>query len=120
VRVEARLEREAVWLTLQQMAERSRRECSAITQHVRDVFKEAEIDEESNVQDAHIPGSTKPVGFFDFDVVISIGYRPKSGQARGFQRATPVLRNHLLRGETLNERPLGERGLSEIEETLDR
>jgi len=120
VRVDVRLERETIWLTQQQMAELFGRERSVITKHVRNVFKEGELDEESNVQNLHIAGSDRPVGFYDLDVIISVGYRVKSAQATRFRQwATRVLRDHLLRGYTLNERRLRERGLSEIEQTLD-
>jgi hypothetical protein len=49
-----------------------------ITKHIRNVFKEGELDEESNVQFLHIAGSDKPAGFYDLDVIIPVGYRVKS------------------------------------------
>jgi len=52
--VEVRLERDTVWLTQAQMAELFGRERSVITKHVRNVFREGELAEESNVQNLHI------------------------------------------------------------------
>jgi len=103
VRVEARLERDTVWLTQAQMAELFGRERSVVTKHVRNVFREGELDEKSNVQSLHIAGSDKPVGFYSLDVVISVGYRVKSARGTQFRIwATQVLREHLVRGYTVN------------------
>lgn len=122
VRVDVRLERETVWLTQAQMAELFGRERSVITKHVRNVFKEGELqEEESNVHFLHIAGSDKPVGFYSLDVIISVGYRVNSKRGTQFRIwATTTLREHLLRGYTLNERRLRERerGLEEIEQAV--
>ena len=54
------------------------------------------------------------------DAVISVGYRVKSPRGTQFRiRATRILRDHPVRGCTLNERRLAERGLREARETLD-
>lgn len=120
VRVDVRLERETVWLTQQQMAELFERERSVVTKHVRNAFKEGELDEESNVHFLHVAGSDKPVGFYSLDVVTSVGYRVKSLRGTQFRIwATRTLREHLLRGYTLNERRLRERGLGEIEQAVE-
>ena len=121
VRVDVRLERETVWLTQQQMAELFGRERSVVTKHVRNVFTEGELAEESNVHFLHVAGSDKPVGFYNLDVIISVGYRVKSKRGTQFRIwATHILRDHLVRGYTLNERRLRERerGLEEIEQAV--
>lgn len=103
VRVEARLERDTVWLTQAQMAELFARERSVITKHVRNVFREGELVEPSNVQNLHIAGSDKPVGFYSLDVIISVGYRVKSLRGTQFRIwATRVLRDHLVKGYSAN------------------
>ncbi|MBI5850131.1 MAG: virulence RhuM family protein [Planctomycetes bacterium] len=97
VRVDVRLERETVWLTQQQMAELFGRERSVITKPVRNLFKEGELGEESNVHFLHVAGSDKPVGFYSLDVIISVGYRVKSLRGTQFRIwATTTLREHLL------------------------
>jgi hypothetical protein len=53
VRVDVRLDHEAVWLTQDQMSQLFRRERSVITKHLRNVFSEGELDQESNVQNLH-------------------------------------------------------------------
>jgi len=75
---EVRLAGETVWLRQEQMAQLFGRERSVITRHVGNVFKDGELDEESNVQNLHIAGSDKSVKFYNLDVIISVGYRVKS------------------------------------------
>ena len=110
VRVDVRLEHGTVWLNQQQMAELFGRERSVITRHVRSVFREGELDEKSNVHFLHIAGSDRPVGFYNLDVIISVGYRVKSRRGTQFRIwATRTLREHLVQGYTLN-RPRLARG----------
>ena len=100
---EVRLAGETVWLRQEQMAQLFGRERSVITRHVGNVFKDGELDEESNVQNLHIAGSDKSVRFYNLDVIISVGYRVKSQQGTRFRQwATTTLREHLTRGYTLN------------------
>ncbi|MBF0201180.1 MAG: virulence protein RhuM/Fic/DOC family protein [Desulfamplus sp.] len=104
ISLEVRLEAETVWLRQDQMGVLFGRERSVITKHLRNVFAEGELDEKSNLQILHIGGSDKPVKFYNLDVTISVGYRVKSIQGTRFRQwATRVLRQHLLRGYTLNE-----------------
>ena len=57
---------------------------------------------------------------YNLDAVISVGYRVKSPRGTQFRiRATRTMRDHPVRGCTLNERRLAERGLREARETLD-
>jgi hypothetical protein len=103
VRVDVRLDADTVWLTQDQMRELFGRERSVITKHIRNIFNEGELDEESNVHFLHIAGSDKPVRFYNLDVIISVGYRVKSAQGTRFRQwATATLREHLVRGYTLN------------------
>lgn len=119
VKLEVTLENETVWLTQMQMADLFNRERSVITKHINNVFREGELDEKSNVQILHIALSDKPVTLYNLDVIISVGYRIKSSRGTQFRIwATRMLRNHLLKGYTLNEHRLRERGLQELEQTL--
>ena len=100
---------DTVWLTQQQMASLFQRERLVITKHIRNAFKEGELDEKSNVQNLHIAGSDKPVRFFNLDVVISVGYRVKSKRGTQFRIwATQVVRDHLLKGYSVNQRQLAD------------
>ncbi|MBI1747590.1 MAG: virulence protein RhuM/Fic/DOC family protein [Acidobacteria bacterium] len=122
VRVDVRLERETVWLTQEQMSQLFGRERSVITKHIRNVFREGELDAGAVcAKFAHTAenGKTYQVEHLNLDVIISVGYRIKSPRGTQFRIwATRTLRDHLLRGYTLNERRLRERGLGEIEQAV--
>ena len=103
--LEVRLERETVWLTQAQMAELFGRERSVITKHLRNIFREGELPEKGNVQNLHIPSSDKPVALYNLDLIISVGYRVKSLQGTQYRIwATRILKDHLVKGYTANER----------------
>jgi hypothetical protein len=72
------MQEETVWLTQKEMADLFQRDQSVISRHVNNVFKEGELDAESNMQKMHIANSDKPVAFYNLDVIISVGYRVKS------------------------------------------
>jgi Virulence protein RhuM family len=119
VQLDVRLDGETVWLTQAQMAKLFGRERSVITKHLRNVFREGELFEKSNVQNLHIASSDKPVAYYNLDVIISVGYRVKSQRGTQFRIwATRTLKDHLLRGYTLNEKRLRERGLGEVEQAV--
>src|SRR5690554_3171483 len=117
--LEVALEQETVWLSLAQMATLFERDQSVVSRHIRNVFREGELDEESNMQKMHIANSDKPVVFYPLDVIISVGYRVKSQRGVQFRQwATRVLKDHLVQGYTLNQRRLAERGI-EFEQAVD-
>jgi prophage maintenance system killer protein len=117
--LDVRLEAETVWLTQAQIAKLFQRERSVVTKHLRNVFLERELSEKSNVQKMHIANSDKPVAYFSLDVIISVGYRVKSKRGIQFRIwATQTLKDHLVRGYTLHERRLRERGVSELEQAV--
>jgi hypothetical protein len=68
--VTVRLEGDNLWLTQDQIAGLFKRERSVITKHLRNIFNEGELIEESNVQNMHIAGSDKPVKFYSLDATI--------------------------------------------------
>lgn len=102
VQVDVRLDRDTVWLSQDQMAELFGRERSVVTKHIRNVFKEGELEPETvRAKLAHTAadGKTYQVDHFNLDVIISVGYRVKSLRGTQFRIwATRTLRDHLLRG----------------------
>ena len=119
VELDVHLDGETVWLTQEQMSRLFGRERSVITKHVRNIFKEGELDEKSNVHFLHIAGSDKPVGLYNLDVIISVGYRVKSRRGTQFRIwATRTLREHLVRGYTLHHRRF-EQNAAELEAALN-
>ena len=126
VRVDVRLHEETVWLTVQQMADLFDRDRSVVSRHIRNAFSERELDRGATcayfaqVRPEGERTVTRQIEHFNLDMVISVGYRVKSLRGTQFRQwATRVLRENLVRGYTLNQRRLAERGLQEAQETLD-
>ncbi|MDP4013482.1 MAG: virulence protein RhuM/Fic/DOC family protein [Candidatus Nanopelagicales bacterium] len=126
VRVDVRLERETVWLSLNQVAELFDRDKSVISRHLRNVFESGELEraatvaKNATVQTEGGRGVVREIEFFNLDAILSVGYRVNSKRGTQFRIwATTTLREHLLRGYTLNERRLAERGLLEARQALD-
>jgi len=125
IRLDVKLERETVWLTQAQMSELFGRERSVITKHLRNVYIEGELDSTATcakfaqVQTEGPRTVTREVDHYNLDVIISVGYRVKSKRGTQFRIwATRTLKDHLLRGYTLNEKRLREKGLGEIEQAV--
>ena len=117
-----RLDHETVWLTQAQMVDLFKRDVSVISRHIRNVFDEGELDESSNLQKMQIAGSAKPVVFYNLDVIISVGYRVKSQQGTNFRQwATRTLRDHIVKGYTINEQRFREQAekLTEMRQTVE-
>lgn len=83
-----------VWLTQAQMAELFEKDQSVISRHISNVFKDGELEKESNMHFLHIAKSDRPVAFYNLDVVISVGYRVKfrRGVEKGCGTALSVSR----------------------------
>lgn len=123
--LEVRLDHETVWLTQDQMAELFGRERSVITKHLRNVFKEGELEEDSvRAKYAHTAADGKEylTQFYNLDAIISVGYRVNSKQGTRFRQwATQVLRDHIVKGYTVNEQRLKEESakLLEMRQTVE-
>ncbi len=122
LRLDVRLERDSVWLPLTGIARLFGRDKSVISRHLRNVFQTGELERESVVARSATTaadGKTYQVEYFDLDAILAVGYRVNSKRGTQFRIwATRTLREHLVRGYTLNERRLHERGLGEIEQAL--
>ena len=107
--LEVRLQEETIWLTQDQISKLFQRDRTVITKHLNNIFKTKELEEKSNVQKMHIALSDKPVKYYNLDVVLSVGYRVNSKRGTQFRIwATRVLREHLVKGFTVNDRRLKE------------
>ena len=106
VRLEVNMKDETVWLTQEQMSKLFGRDIGVISRHIKNIFIE-ELDEKSNLQKMQIANSDKPVNLYSLDVIIGVGYRVKSKQGIVFRQwATTILKEHLLRGYTVNQKRL--------------
>ncbi len=113
VQLDVRLEHESLWLNLNQMADLFGRDKSVISRHLHNIYKEGELEygatvaEYATVQTEGERTVTRRVQFFNLDVIISVGYRVNSKRGTQFRIwATRVLRDHILKGYSVNEKRL--------------
>ena len=107
VKLEVNMKDDTVWLSQQQMAELFDRNIGVISRHIKNIFDENELDEQSNLQKMQIANSDKPVNFYSLDVVISVGYRVKSKNGVIFRRwANNILKDYMLKGYAINQKRL--------------
>lgn len=101
------IQEDTVWLTQAQMTELFSVDRTVITRHVNNVFREGELENESNVQKMHIANADRPVQLYSLDVIISVGYRVKSQRGIEFRRwANKVLKDYVLKGYAVNNKRL--------------
>lgn len=110
VSLNVRLERETLWLDAHQMAALFGRDRSVILRHIRNIYATNELDPSSTcAKNAQVAadGKVREMDCYNLDVIISVGYRVNSKRGTQFRIwATQVLRDHILKGYTINERRL--------------
>ena len=106
--IDVRLDNETVWLTIEQMSLLFEKSRATINEHILNVFKEKELEKEEVMRKIGISDfSTKPTNLYNLDVIISVGYRVSSKRGTQFRIwATNVLRDHLVKGYTVNKKAL--------------
>lgn len=111
IRFNVILEDESVWLTQRQIVELFNSSKANISEHISNVFSTKELNENSTVRKfrtVQVEGNRKvnrDLLHYNLDVIISVGYRVNSKQGTQFRIwATKVLKNHLLKGYTVNKR----------------
>lgn len=106
-KIDVTFENETVWLSKSQIAELFQRDRSVISKHIKNVFEEGELVQESNVQNLHVAYSDKPVDFYSLDVIISVGYRVKSRRGVQFRIwATNILKEYMKKGFAMDDERL--------------
>ncbi|MBO7134897.1 MAG: virulence RhuM family protein [Bacteroidales bacterium] len=108
VNIEVRLGEETVWLTQLQMAELFGCSSDNIGFHLKNIYKEQELDEISTTEDfsvVRVEGTRKvlrTIKHYNIDAILSVGYRVSSRNATMFRQwATKVLKNYLIKGYAL-------------------
>jgi prophage maintenance system killer protein len=126
--VEVNLRQESLWLSLQQMADLFDRDKSVISRHISNIFKTKELSRVSTVAKnatVQMEGGhpvERAIDYYNLDLILSVGYRVNSKRGTQFRMwATQVLRDHLLKGYTVNEHRLREQvtRLKELQATVD-
>lgn len=124
--LEVYLEQESVWLSLNQMASLFERDKSVISRHLRNVFSSGELNRKAVVAEyatTATDGKTYHVEYFNLDAIISVGYRVNSKRGTQFRIwATQVLKEHLVKGYTANDKRLKElrQSLTLVQKVIDR
>ncbi len=121
--VDVRLQDETVWLSLNQMAELFGRDKSVISRHLSNVFESGELERQTVVAKnatTAADGKTYQVDFYNLEAIISVGYRVNSIRGTRFRIwATSVLKDHLVKGYTFNQKRLVEKGFGEVRQVID-
>ncbi len=106
VKIEVRLEDENVWLTQNAMAELFNTTKQNISLHIKNIFKEKELDENSVVKEnltTASDGKNYKTKFYNLDLIISVGYRVKSIRGTQFRIwANKLIKEYLIKGYNLN------------------
>ena len=127
ISVDTRFEEETAWLSLDQMATLFDRDKSTISRHIKNIFDEDELTQESTVAKfatVQIEGDRsveRQIDFYSLDVIISIGYRVKSHRGTQFRQwATKRLNEYIRKGFTLDDERLKDGGGRYFRELLQR
>ena len=123
--IEVKIEDDTVWLTQQQLTELYQCSKSNISEHIKHIFEEGELDKDSVVRKFRTTaddGKTYNVTYYNLDMIISLGYRIKSVIATRFRQwATKRLKEYMIKGFTIDdERLKGNGGGNYWKELLDR
>ena len=122
--IEVKIEDDTVWLTQQQLTELYQCSKSNISEHIKHIFEEGELDKDSVVRKFRTTaddGKTYNVTYYNLDMIISLGYRIKSVIATRFRQwATKRLKEYMIKGFTIDdERLKGNGGGNYWKELLD-
>ncbi|KKT89845.1 MAG: RhuM [Parcubacteria group bacterium GW2011_GWC1_45_14] len=102
---------ETIWASLDQIADVFGRDKSVISRHLRNIFKEGELQRKAVVAKnatTAADGKVYQVEYYNLDAIISVGYRVNSKTATEFRRwATRTLREHITKGYTINRQRIG-------------
>ena len=123
--IEVYMEEDTIWLTQKQIGILFNTQRAAITKHLNNIFKSGELDKNSvcsKMEHTAADNKTYNTQFYNLDAIISVGYRINSQKATQFRIwATQVLKNHLIKGYTINEKQLlqTQTNLKELQNTIN-
>ena len=112
--IQVRLDNETIWLDAHLIARLFEVNRPAIVKHIQNIYKAGELDEFSTcsiLEQVAADGKKRKMNLYNLDVIISVGYRVNSKQATRFRQwATQRLKEHLVKGYTINQKRLEELG----------
>jgi hypothetical protein len=123
--IDVKMKDETVWLTQAQMAQLYQTSKSNVSEHIKHIFEEGELDKNSVVRKFRTTaddGKNYNTTYYNLDMIISLGYRIKSSIATNFRRwATERLREYIIKGFTMDDERLKQLGGGNYwRELLDR
>lgn len=114
IKIEVHLDDETVWLTQEQICLLFGKAKSTISEHIKHVFEEGELIENSVVRNFRTTaqdGKMYDTNFYNLDVIISVGYRVKSLRGTQFRQwATHRLKEYIIKGFAMNDDLLKQAG----------
>ena len=124
-KIDVRFVDETVWLTQAQLVQLFQTSKANVSEHIKNIFAEGELDEESVVRKFRTTaadGKNYLVSHYNLDMIISLGYRVKSAIATRFRRwATERLKEYIVKGFTMDDERLKKLGGGNYwKELLDR
>ena len=112
--IEVKMEDETVWLTQAQLVELYQTSKSNVSEHIKHIFEEGELEEKSVVRKFRTTaadGKNYNTTYYNLDMIISLGYRIKSSIATNFRRwATERLKEYMIKGFTMDDERLKQLG----------
>lgn len=122
--INIRLENETLWLTQRQIAELFDKDRSVITKHIKNIFEEGELVENSvcaKIAHTANDGKTYETLYYNLDMIISVGYRVNSKRATQFRQwASKILKEYLVKGFVLDDERLKGQKQDYFDELLER
>ncbi|WP_297579654.1 virulence RhuM family protein [uncultured Helicobacter sp.] len=122
--INIRLENETLWLTQRQIAELFDKDRSVITKHIKNIFEEGELVENSvcaKIAHTANDGKTYETLYYNLDMIISVGYRVNSKRATQFRQwASRILKEYLVKGFVLDDERLKGQKQDYFDELLER
>ena len=109
-KIDVRFVDETVWLTQAQLCELYQSSKANVSEHIKNIFEEGELEENSvvrKIRTTAADGKSYAVNHYNLDMIISLGYRVKSSIATQFRRwATERLKEYMIKGFTMDDERL--------------
>lgn len=124
-KLEVRLQEDTVWLNAHLMAKLFDVNRPAVVKHINNIYRSGELDKKptcSVLEQVAADGKIRKMNLYNLDMIISVGYRVNSQRATQFRIwATKTLKDHLVKGYTINEKQLllAQNQLNELRTVID-
>ncbi|MSO14521.1 virulence protein RhuM/Fic/DOC family protein [Rickettsiales endosymbiont of Trichoplax sp. H2] len=126
ITLDIKLYDETLWLSLNQLSELFERDKSVISRHLKNIFDTEELEFDSTVANfatVQTEGNkqvTRDIDYYNLDAIISVGYRINSKRGTQFRKwSSKVLKEHLIKGYTINQQQLTQKSIKELQESID-